>query len=214
MSERAIYLMAFTAGLVLFCIAFTYIIWMPKIGIDFFVPQTLEHNGARPAYGLFYVVFVLVSSILFLPVIVVHTKKLYHVSPIAMLVAASFFLLALVIGILNNTLTLAHWAYSIPWDEAGEEIAMKMYQISAVEYMALDVAGFSFTYLAGLIYARIFWKTYRLISVAVFISVAFFFIHLPFLFWLQPIGMVFFSLSIASYGFVYILLGRSILVLR
>ena len=94
--------MALMAGLLVISIAVTYLVSMPDIDLNSLIPQEAEVLSEGNNHSVLYALFVVLSSLLYLPVVVMITHKLYPMNPNALLMAGTFFVLALVLEIVNN----------------------------------------------------------------------------------------------------------------
>ncbi|MCL5997294.1 MAG: hypothetical protein M1546_14745 [Chloroflexi bacterium] len=99
-----------TAGLAGY--GLTYIIVLPSVSPDAFVPTTLETGAGTPAqFGTLQTVFVLLYAFSFLPVSVMFTVKRYSANPYALVFAGCLISISLFIQILNSLPALAAQIY-------------------------------------------------------------------------------------------------------
>jgi len=80
--------------------------------------------------------------------------------------------------------------------------------VETIKYLAFDVVGFAFAYLAFFIYALVFFKSDKVMSYTIIGSIVTFIANIPFL-WFAPNGaVVLMVISVFAFALVPIYLAR------
>lgn len=197
------------AGVGLFGYGLSYIVAMPKVSPDGFVPKTLEATSGN-AFGLgaTLAIFVLVYAFAFLPVNVLFTIKKYRTNPYALVFACCLISISSLLEIINNLPVVAKGIYPGELEHISTETLIYLRQIETIRYLAYDVIGFMLIYLAVFIYAMVYFKTHRWLSYTIVGSIILFIANLPCL-WFAPNGaIILMALSIFALIPIPIFLAR------
>jgi hypothetical protein len=170
--RKTMWILGLLAALGLFGYALINLIRMPAVSPNAFVPKSVA--PAQPAgfpFGLAQAFFILLYSFAFLPVVVMFTIKRYAENPYALVLGCSLLCLSLVLEIVNNLPVAGVFVYPEPLEQISPDIALYLKQTAAIQYLSLDVAGFTLFYAAMLVYMLHYWKTKRYVSWMVIVSV-------------------------------------------
>ena len=155
--------------------AFSYIIAMPKVSPDGFVPKTLESSTETPfEFGAILAIFVLLYAFAFLPVNIMFTVKKHSTSPYALVFACCLISVSSLIEIINNLPVLAVSIYPGELESVPSNILIHLQQVETIRYLVYDVVGFSLIYMAIFVYAVVYFQTHRWLSYMIIGSIALF----------------------------------------
>ncbi len=187
----------------------TYIIVMPKVSPDGFVPKMISSSSSPiSSFSATLAAFVLLYAFAFLPVTVIFTVKKYNTNPFALVLAGCLIGISLVIEIINNLPIIAAWVYPGSFVSIPSDTLLYLRQVETVKFLAYDVAGFTLAYMAFFCYAIVYFRTYRLLSYTIIGSIVAFIANIPFL-WLAPnMAIILMALSIFAFASVPIFLVR------
>jgi hypothetical protein len=187
----------------------SYIIAMPKVSPDGFVPRMLGVSaGTAPGLGAILAVFVLLYALAFLPVNIMFTVKRYGTHPYALVFACCLISLSSVIEILNSLPLIALGSYPGTLERIPADVLLYVRQVETIKWLSYDVAGFSLIYAAILVYAIVYFRSRRLLSYTIIGSIVLFIANLPCL-WLAPnIAVLLLALSVLALAPVPIFLAR------
>ena len=187
----------------------SYVIVMPHISPDGFVPQTVG-TSSRTASGFstLLAACVLLYAFAFLPVTTLFTIKKYSTHPYAMVLAGCLISTSSVIEIINNLPIIAAWVYPGKLASISPDVLLYMRQMETLRFLAYDVAGFSLAYAAFFCYALVYFRTRRALSYAILGSIVAFIANVPFL-WVAPnVAIILMAISIFAFASVPIFLAR------
>ncbi len=186
----------------------SYLVAMPKVSPDGFVPKMLE-NGS-PAFGLGAILatFVLLYAFAFLPVNIMFTIKKYRTNPYALLLACCLVSLSSLIEIINNLPAFAAEIYPGELERIPTEILTYLRQTETIQYLAFDVFGFVLIYVACFVYAMVYFRTHRWFSYMIIGSIILFTANVPFLWFAPRLSVILMALSIFALSPVPIFLAR------
>lgn len=178
--RKTIWILGILAGLGLFGYALVYLIRMPAVSPDAFVPKlNVTASTKSLPFGLVQGFFIMMYSFAFLPVVVMFTIKRYVENPYALVLGGSLLCLSLVIELVNNLPVLGQYIYPEPLAQISPDITLYLKQTDSIRYLSLDVAGFTLFYAAMLVYMLHYWKTKRILSWIVIVSVVTFTASVP-----------------------------------
>ncbi len=198
---------AAAAGLVGY--GLTYIVVMPSVSPDAFVPATLDPAAGTPAlFGILQAAFVLSYAFAFLPVSVLFTVKRYSTNPYALILAGCLIDLSLLIQILNSLPALAAQIYPQPLISISPETLLYLRQADSIRYLSLDVAGFTLAYAAIFVYAVVYFRSHPRLSYTVIASIVLFIANVPFLWFAPNAAVILMAISIFAFAAVPIFLAR------
>jgi hypothetical protein len=187
----------------------SYIIKMPAISPDGFVPKTLGNNSYTTfGFGNLLALFVLMYAFAFLPVNIMFTIKKYKINPYALIIASSLITISLILEIINNLPLFAAGLFPDKLESVSPDIQLYLRQVETIKYLAFDVVGFTLAYLAFLIYALVFFKTDKILSYTIIGSVVTFIVNIPFLWFAPSVAVVLMVISIFAFALVPIYLVR------
>jgi hypothetical protein len=187
----------------------TYIIVMPKISPDGFVPKTIGLSSSTvSSFSAALAAFVLLYAFAFLPVTVIFTVKKYSTNPFALVLAGSLIGISLVIEIINNLPIIAAWVYPGSFVSIPSDTLLYLRQVETLKFLAYDVAGFTLAYMAFFCYAIVYFRTYRLLSYTIIGSIVAFIANVPFLWFAPNMAIILMAISIFAFASVPIFLVR------
>jgi hypothetical protein len=187
----------------------SYIIKMPAVSPDGFVPKTLGNNSSTTfGFGNILSLFVLMYAFAFLPVNIMFTIKKYRTNPYALIIASSLITISLIVEIINNLPLFAAGLFPGKLESVSPDIQLYLRQVETIKYLAFDVVGFAFAYLAFLIYAIVFFKSDKVLSYTIIGSIVTFIANIPFLWFAPSVAVVLMVISIFTFAIVPIYLVR------
>jgi hypothetical protein len=186
--RSSILVLGILAGLCLLGYASNNLIRMPAANPDAFVPRELVQAG-RSSFSLLQFIFILGFSFSFLPVTIMVTIKRYGDNPHGMVFGCSLLCFALILEIINNLPFLGNYVYPEPLAQIPPDVLLYLNQVSAIRYLAFDVAGFTILYVALFIYVIIYWNSKRIMGWLIIASIVIFTASAPFL-WISGTGAV------------------------
>ena len=187
----------------------SYILVMPQVSPDGFVPTTLGSSSAPPShFGTILAGFVLLYAFAFLPVTTLFTVKKYSVNPYALVFAGCLAGISSLIEIFNNLPLVATGIYPGKLESIPAEVLLYLHQVDAIRFLAFDVVGFTLIYAASLVYAIIFFRSQRLLSITIAASIVLFLANVPCLWFVPNAAVILMAISIFALAPVPILLAR------
>lgn len=120
-----------------------------------------------------------------LPLCVLFSVRQYRFSPAGIVLGACASCLGLTMQILNMVPGMARYVYPGKPIAPPAEMAAWVSQSEWIHFVSLDVAAFTLIYVAGLIYAAIYWRSRRILAYTLVASPIVFLLHLPVL-WVAP----------------------------
>jgi hypothetical protein len=195
------------AGLVGY--ALTYLLVMPKVSPDGFVPTTLEIRAGVPAYfGTLQAAFILLYAFAFLPVNILFTAQKYRTSPYAVVFASCLIGISSLLEMINNLPLIAVGIYPGKLAEVSADVLLRLRQVETLRYLAYDVAGFTLLYAALGVYALIYLKSRRSLSFSIIGSIVLFIANVPCLWYAPNLAVILMALSILAMAPVPVFLAR------
>jgi hypothetical protein len=187
----------------------SYIVVMPKVSPNGFVPSTPGgSNGTSSHFGMILAVFVLLYAFAFLPVTTLFTVKKYSVNPYALVFAGCLAGLSSLIEIFNNLPLVATGIYPGRLESISAEVLLYLRQVETIRFLAFDVAGFTLIYAASLVYAIVFFRPQRLLSLTIIASIVLFLANVPCLWFAPNAAVILMAISIFALVPVPIFLAR------
>jgi hypothetical protein len=187
----------------------SYIIVMPKVRLDGFVPTTLGgSNGTPSGFGTILAAFVLLYAFAFLPVTTLFTIKKYSVNPYALILAGCLAGISSLIEIFNNLPLVARGIYPGELESTSVEVLLYLHQVDAIRFLAFDVAGFTLIYAASLVYAIVFFQSQRLLSLTIIASIVLFLANVSCLWFAPNLAVILMATSTFALAPVPIFLAR------
>ena len=187
----------------------SYIVVMPKVSPNGFVPSTPGgSNGTSSHFGTILAVFILLYAFAFLPVTTLFTVKKYSVNPYALVFAGCLAGLSSLIEIFNNLPLVATGIYPGRLESISAEVLLYLHQVETIRFLAFDVAGFTLIYAASLVYAIVFFRTQRLLSLTIIASIVLFLANVPCLWFAPNAAVILMAISIFALVPVPIFLAR------
>ncbi len=209
MSSRLLMLLAVLAGFFLATSGVTFLLWQPPSTVAGSTVAAAAHLSDHRMANLLYVLSVFLSCVLFLPVILDLTIRLYSKRPNAAIVAGGLFGLGTALEIVATMASLSQWVFAVPEATKGDPLGITLYQTLNLQYLAVDFGGVVLIYGAGVIYATTLWRLHRASSMLLLTSTGLLligFIAVPLV---PPISSVIMAGSIVVYGVAYVTLGRA-----
>ena len=187
----------------------SYIIVMPNVSPDGFVPHTIElSNGTPSGFGPLLALFILLYAFTFLPVEVMFTVKKYNTNPYALVLACCLISISLVIEIINNLPVVALWIYPGKFESISLDVQLYLRQVETIRYLSYDVAGFTLAYVAFFIYGIVYFRLHRLLSYTIMVSIITFIVNVPCLWFAPKLAVILMAISIFAFALVPIFLVR------
>lgn len=186
-----------------------YIIGMPAVSPDGFVPKTLgkeTHNSFE--FGFMQPIFILIYAFAFLPVIILFTIKKYKSNPYALVIACCMITVSLILEIINNLPLVAIGLYNGKLAGVSPEIQLYLAQRETIKYLSLDVTGFTLLYFSFFIYAIVFFKSYRILSYSIIGSILLFIANVPFLWFAPKMAVILMAISVFVFALIPIYLAK------
>ncbi len=209
MSSRLVMILAVLAGFFLAIAGVTFLLWQPPSTAAASTVAAAAHLSSHQTANLLYVISVFLSGVLFLPVILILSIRLYSKRPNAAIVAGGLFGLGTTLEIVATMASLSQWVFAVPEAAKGDPLGIKLYQTLNLQYLAVDFGGVGLIYVAAVIYAATLWRLHRASSILLLISIALLlvgFIAVPLV---PSISSIITSGSIVLYGVAYVALGRA-----
>jgi hypothetical protein len=174
-----------------------YLLVMPAVGPDAFVPIQLEDTRtSRFPFEVVQASFILLYAFSLLPVTIMFTVRENSRSPHALVFACCLLSLSSVLEIVNNLPVLSAGIYPRELQSVPPEVALRLAQGEALRYLAQDAAGFTLIYVAALVYAVVYWESDRWLSLAVATSIVLFLANIPFLWLAPPLAVILMVISV------------------
>jgi len=206
MKTRVILVMSWIAGAALFVAGIAFLRGVaPSNETDTAIQITrLAENQLS---NFVYVAAVYVCYVLFIPVVVILTIRLYAVRPIGSVIAGTFFCLGGGVEMTATLASLSRWVYVIPEGAKGNAAAIGHFQTLTMQFLILDFAGVALVYAAAILYAILLWGMHRPTSYLLLLSTAVLLVGIPATLVSPDLGMVLSILSILTYAVACVCLG-------
>lgn len=186
-----------------------YIIGMPAVSPDEFVPKTLgTETHSSFGFGFLQPIFILVYAFTFLPVILLFSIKKYKSNSYALVIACCMITVSLILEIINNLPLVALGLYNGKLAGVSTEIHLYLAQRETIRYLSLDVAGFTLLYFGFFIYAIVFFKSYRILSYSAISSILLFIANVPFLWFAPKMAVILMAISVFVFALIPIYLAK------
>jgi hypothetical protein len=186
-----------------------YMIVMPEVSPDGFVPQSIEAGSNTPSqFGMIQAIFVLLYAFAFLPVSILFTVKKYNVNPYALVFAGSLMCISLLIEIFNGLPVLGAQVYPANLADVSADVMLYLSQRETIRYLSFDVAGFTIAYAAIFIYAVVYFKSHRWLSYTIVASIVLFLANVPCLWFAPKAAVILMAVSIFAFATVPVFLAR------
>ena len=179
--------------------ALTYLVAMPAFSSVSFVPTSVEPNVQWPSMSAtVQAAFILLYAFTLLPVVVLFSIRRFRASPGAIAGAASILCLSLVLEVENNLPILVAGTYPQKLTSIPADILLYLHQAETLRFLSFDVPGFTLAYIAFGVYAALFWRTQRLLSRAILLSIVLFAANVPFLAVAPQLAVALMSASVVA----------------
>ena len=209
LSRKAVVALAVFTAVGLAGYAVSYLVVLPDVGSAGFMPTSLgELDGTPSAFATVLAGFALLYAFAFLPVAAMVTVRRYQTAPVASVFAVCLAGVSSIIEIVNNLPVLAARMYGGELAAISDDVLLRLIQVDAIRYLALDVAGFTLAYLAFVFYALAAWRTTRWPAYATGVSIGLFVINVPCLWFSPKAAVVLMAISILILSVVELGLGR------
>jgi hypothetical protein len=185
-----------------------YIIVMPKVSPDGFVPTTLEISAGTLHFGTMQAAFVLLYAFAFLPVSIMFTVKKYRTNPYALVPGCSLMGVSFLIEMINNLPLVAVGIYPGKLESISADVLLYLRQVETIRYLSYDVAGFTLAYIAIFVYAIVYFRSHRLLSYTMIGSIVLFIANVPCLWFAPNVAVILMAMSIFAFAPVPIFLAR------
>ena len=191
--------------------AITYVVAMPAVGPNAFVPSSME-SGPAPSllFAALQLTFVLIYAFAFLPLVVLFTLRRHSDAPVAVALAGCLMVLSLVLQLLNTLPSVSMMLHPIHAKAVPPDVLLYLRQVDAVRFLAYDVTGFTLAYAAGFVYAVAYLRTRRGLALAVAASIVTFIANVPFLWWMPNMAIILMSVSILIFAALPVTLARMV----
>lgn len=201
--------LGFLAAIGLLGYGLSYIIVMPPVSPGGFVPVTLNGgSGTSFSFGTILAGFVLLYAFAFLPVTTLFTIKKYNLNPYALVFAGCLAGISSLLEIFNNLPLVARGIYPGELESIPAETLLYLRQVDAIRFLTFDVVGFTLIYAASLIYAIVFFRSQRMLSLTIIASIVLFLANVPCLWFAPNAAVILMALSIFALAPVPIFLAR------
>ncbi len=211
MSSRAIQVLSVLSGALLVLVGILFPLAIPlEPRAPLLVAYTL---AARQTINYVYVGAVVLSNLLFSPLLVLLTIRLYRQRQGTAIIAGSFLGFALVLETVAVLISLSRWQWLIPVAAKGEPNVLLLFETFQTLWLMLDLPGALLFYVAGVIYAIGLWRLHQTTALLFTASAAFFVAAGAVSLVTPAIGGALLTGSIVVYGIAYIALGQLIIEL-
>jgi hypothetical protein len=197
------------AGFFLAMAGVTFLLWQPPSSAVGTVVAMATHLSDHQETNFLYVISVFLSVVLFLPIILILTIRLYPKRPNGAIIAGSFFVLGSILETVAMLASLSQWTFAVPDAATGDPFGIKIYQTLTLQYLAVDFSGVGLIYVAAVIYAVVLWKLHRASSVLLVSSTLLLLIGFAILPFLPSASSTISAGSIVVFGGAYVTLGHS-----
>ncbi len=168
----------------------------------------LRSSEPSSHFGTTLAAFVLLYAFAFLPVTTLFTVKKFNVNPYALVLAGCLAGISALIEIFNNLPLVATGIFRSQLQNIPVEVLLYLHQMDAIHFLAFDVAGFTLIYAASLMYAIVFFRSQRLLSLTIITSIVLFLANVPCLWFAPNIAVILMAISIFMLAPVPIFLAR------
>jgi hypothetical protein len=207
--RKGFLLLGFLAAAGLFGYALTYLVGMPQVHSDGFIPTSVNTNATWPsAFATVQSSFIVLYAFALLPVVVMFTVKSHAASPYAIIGAGSLLVLTLVLELVNNLPVLVAGSFAGRFAHPDPETLLYLLQMESVRYLALDLVGFSGAYFAFFVYAVVFRRTRRVLWWTILASIGLFLANVPFLWAVPNMAVILMALSVIALAPAPVILSR------
>ncbi len=211
MSNRIVITLSIASGLLL---ALVGILFPLAIPLEPRLPLLLANAlAARQTISYAYVGAVVLSNLLFSPLLVLLTIRLYRRLQATAIIAGSLLAFGIVLETIAVLISLARWSWLIPIGAKGDPNVLLLFETFQTLWMMLDLPGALLFYVAGAIYAVGLWRMHQTTAMLLAASVGFFLIAGAFSTIYPAIAGALLTGSIVIYGIAYISLGQLIIEL-
>jgi len=185
LAKWVVYAFGICASAGLLAYGLVYIFAMPAVTPEMLISGSFGTLHIGPAAIAIQMWAVVIYAFASLPLNVMFTIRQYRASPVGMVMAACLTCLALTMQITNGLPGLAMYLYPAKLIPPPADMPAYLAQANWIRFASLDVAAFTMLFVAGLIYAAVFWRTHRVLALVLVGSVVVFLLHLPVL-WIAP----------------------------
>jgi uncharacterized membrane protein YhaH (DUF805 family) len=190
--------------------AVSYLVALPSVGSGGFVPTSLgDRDGTPSTLATVLAGFALLYAFAFLPVAVAVTVRRYRAASSASIIAACLAGVSSVVEIVNNLPVFAAGIFPGDLQSIPADVLLRLIQMDAIRFLALDVAGFTLVYLAFAVYALVEWRESRRPAYLIATSIVLFIVNVPFLRFAPKAAVVLMAASILAMAPVAVWLGRT-----
>ncbi len=211
MSNRIILVMSVLSGLFLVLVGVLFPLAIPLEPRPPLLTAYLLNS--RQAINFVYVMGVVLSNVLFSPLLVILTARLYRRRQATAIVAGSFMAFAIILETIAVLLSLARWSWVIPAAARDDPSALLAFDTFQLLWLMVDLPGAFLFYVAGAIYAIGLWRLHPTSSLLLSGSVVFFLAAGIVSIFSPAIGGAIVAGSIVTFGIAYIALGQLIIEL-
>jgi hypothetical protein len=206
MSNRIILVLSVASGVLLVLAGILFPLAIP---LEPRPPLLTAHLLAgRQTISFVYVGAVVLSNLLFSPLLVLLTIRLYRHRQGTAIIAGSLLAFALVLETIAVLVSLARWSWLIPTGAKGDPNVLLLFETFQTLWMMLDLPGALLFYVAGAIYAVGLWRMHPTAALLLAASAGFFVIAGAVSVASPAIGGALVAGSIVIYGIAYIALGQ------
>jgi len=168
---------------------------------------TAQYLAGSQGASLLYVAAVLLSNLLFLPVLVLLTIRLYFKRPGTAIGAGVMIALAILLETIAVLVSLARWS-SIPAAAGGDKTAISLFETIQALFLAIDLPGVLLFYAGAAIYALGLRRMHRPSAVILAVSIALLIAGGLLMAKSPAASTLLTAASIIVYGLGYMALGR------
>ncbi len=211
MSNRIVLSLAVASGLLLALVGILFPLVVP---LEPRPPLLTAYLLAgRQTISYVYVGAVVLSNIIFSPLLVLLTIRLYRHRQGTAIIGGSLLAFGILLETIAVLVSLARWSWLIPVGAKGEPNVLLLFETFQTLWMMLDLPGALLFYIAGAIYAVGLWRLHPTTAMLLAASGGFFLIAGAVSIAFPAIGGALVAGSIVIYGIAYMAIGQFVVEL-
>jgi hypothetical protein len=175
MSRKVVLFLSIGAAIFLSTAGITFFLWMPPAELMQDTQLEAQYMNERFVVNIIYVLSVVLSCLMILPVIICLIIRTYKQNPYTIIIGGAIIILGFLFDSAANLFSLSLWASAIPESIKGDKTGYMLYKSIYFAFLALDFFSVALVYTGALIYGLGLRKASKLISNSMLISVIFLF---------------------------------------
>jgi hypothetical protein len=175
MSRKVILFFSIGAAIFLCVAGIAFFLWMPPAEIMQDTQLEAQYMNERFIVNMVYVLSVVLSCLMILPVIICLIIRAYKQYPYTIIIGGTIIILGFLFDSAANLFSLSLWASAIPESIKGDRTGYMLYKSIYFAFMALDFFAVALVYTGALIYGLGLRNASKLISNSMLLSVIFLF---------------------------------------